>query len=108
MNTIQLIGRLTRDPEARATKGGKPVTSMRLAVSRRDRDAAPVYIDVAAFDGLAEIAAKHLEKGRQVGVTGRLDYQEWDHEGSKRSKHEVIASEIEFLAPTKTGGQDES
>ena len=108
MNSIQLIGRLTRDPELRSTRGGKPVANIRLAVSRRDRDADPVYVDVVAYQGLAELCAEHLEKGRQVAVTGRLDYQEWEHEGSKRSKHEVIAAEVDFLARPQQDAQDES
>ena len=73
MNQVQLIGRLTRDPELGATAGGKPVCDMRLAVPRRDRDADPVYVDLVAYDALAETCAVHLEKGRQVAVTGRLD-----------------------------------
>ncbi len=108
MNNIQLIGRLTRDPELRSTNSGKAVANMRLAVSRRDRDADPVYVDVVAFDGLAETCGAHLEKGRQVAVSGRLDYQEWEQEGSRRSKHEVIASEVDFLARAAQDAQDES
>ena len=108
MNSIQLIGRLTRDPELRSTKSGKPVANMRLAVSRRDRDAAPVYVDVVAYDALAEICAEHLEKGRQVAVSGRLDYQQSEQEGQKRSKHEVIAAEVDFLARSQQDAQDES
>ena len=108
MNSIQLIGRLTRDPELRSTKSGKPVANLRLAVSRRDRDGAPVYVDVVAYDGLADICGQHLAKGRQVAVSGRLDYQQWEHEGSKRSKHEVIASEVDFLARAQQDAQDQS
>ena len=108
MNQVQLIGRLTRDPELRSTKGGKAVAQMRLAVSRRDRDAAPVYVDVVAYDKLAEVCAEHLEKGRQLAVTGRLDYQEWESEHGKRSKHEVIAAEVDFLARPQAEAQDES
>jgi single-strand DNA-binding protein len=108
VNQVQLIGRLTRDVELRSTKGGKPVANMRLAVSRRDRDADPVYVDVVAYQGLAETCAEHLAKGRQVAVSGRLDYQEWEHEGSKRSKHEVIAAEVDFLARPQQDAQDES
>ena len=107
MNSIQLIGRLTRDPELRSTKSGKPVANMRLAVSRRDRDADPVYVDVVAYDALAEICGQHLEKGRQVAVSGRLDYQQWEHEGAKRSKHEVIAAEVDFLARPNPDGSRE-
>ena len=108
MNSIQLIGRLTRDPELRSTRSGKPVAAMRLAVSRRDREAAPVYVDVVAYDKLGEVAAEHLVKGQQVAISGRLDYQEWEHEGSKRSKHEVVASEVDFLARPQAEGQDQS
>ena len=108
MNQVQMIGRLTRDPELRSTGSGKPVANMRLAVSRRDRDAAPVYVDVVAYDKLAEVCEEHLEKGRQVAVSGRLDYQQWEHEGQRRSKHEVIAAEVDFLARPQQDTPDES
>jgi len=102
MNTIQLIGRLTRDPEARSLPSGKSVANMRLAVPRRDREAAPVYIDVVAFDQLAALCAKHLAKGRQIAVGGRLEYSEWEaQDGSKRSRHDVIANDVEFLSKAK-------
>lgn len=108
MNNINLIGRLTRDPELRCTGSQKPVANMRLAVPRRDRDAAPVYVDVAAFDKLAELCSEHLEKGRQVAVTGRLEYSEWETEGAqKRSAHSVIASDVDFLGSKPTNGSDD-
>ena len=103
MNNINLIGRLTRDPELRNTGSGKAVANMRLAVPRRDRDAAPVYVDVVAFDKLAGLCGQHLEKVRQVAVNGRLEYSEWETEdASKRSKHEIVANDVEFLAKAKT------
>jgi single-strand DNA-binding protein len=109
MNTIQLVGRLTREPELGATAGGKAVCDMRLAVPRRDRDADPVYVDLIAYDALAELCAEHLEKGRQVAVTGRLDYQEWEaRDGSgRRSRHQVVAGEIDFLARPAADGSHE-
>ena len=107
MNTIQLIGRLTADPESHLRSGSKVVASMRLAVPRRDRKAAPVYVDVVAFDRLAELCATHLERGRQVAISGRLDYSEWEaKDGTKRSKHEVIANEFEFLARAKAPAEE--
>jgi single-strand DNA-binding protein len=107
MNTIQLIGRLTADPELRSLANDKSVATMRLAVARRDREAAPVYVDVAAFDQLAELCAEHLEKGRQVAISGRLEYSEWEaQDGSKRSKHEVIAGDVEFLAKAKRPAEE--
>ena len=102
MNTIQLIGRLTADPELRSLASGKPVANMRLAVARRDRDAAPVYVDVVAFDKLAAVCAEHLEKGRQVAISGRLEHSQWEaKDGARRSKHEVIANDVDFLAKAK-------
>ena len=107
MNTIQLIGRLTADPELRSLANDKSVANMRLAVPRRDGEAAPVYVDVVAFDKLADLCAKHLEKGRQVAISGRLEYSEWEaKDGSKRSKHEVIANDVEFLAKAKRPVED--
>ena len=71
MNTVQLIGRLTADPKADTTPTGKSVCRIRLAVPGFNRDATPVFIDVEAWNKLAEACDKHLEKGRRVSVTGR-------------------------------------
>jgi single-strand DNA-binding protein len=106
MNSVQLIGRLTRDPEAlRFTTGGTATTTVRLAVSRPKKDGAEqpaVFVDVVTYGTLAETVAEHLTLGREVGVTGRLDYREWEaDDGSKRSKHEVVAAQIDFLRAGK-------
>ena len=101
MNSITLIGRLTRDVDSRQTKGDQTVASMRLAVPRRKRGGeqqAPVYIDVTAFGALADLCGKYLAKGRQVAVAGRLEHSEWElDDKSKRSKHLVIADSVDFL-----------
>jgi single-strand DNA-binding protein len=97
MNSVNLIGRLTRDPELRETKGGKPVCTMRLAVNGV-REGDVTYVDVVTFDKQAEACAGHLAKGRHVAVAGRLSYSEWEaDDGSKRSKHEVIGR-VKFLS----------
>jgi single-strand DNA-binding protein len=88
VNSITLVGHLTRDPELRSLPDGRAVCDMRLAVN--DRDEQPLFIDVATFGASADACAKYLTKGRQIAVTGRLGYREWQAEdGSKRSKHEV-------------------
>ena len=104
MNSVQLIGRLTRDPELRPTAEEGELCRMRVAVSRPEAGAQPVYVDVVCFDGQAAACADHLTKGHRIGVEGRLDYSEWEAEdGSKRSRHEVIGRRIEFIgAPGKT------
>ena len=102
MNSVNLIGRLTRDPELRSIPSGQAVCELRIAVdngaSREGEDRDPTYVDVASFGPQAEACAKYLTKGRQVAVSGRLLYREWEAEdGSKRSKHSVIGR-VEFLA----------
>ncbi len=58
-----------------------------------------------SFSRQAEAVAEHLAKGRQVAVTGRLEYRQWEGpDGSPHSKHEVVANQIDFLAkPTGNG-----
>ena len=108
MNTVQLIGRLTKDPELRHTNSGVATTTLRLAVPRRKRNGEeqpPVYVDVVSFNAQAEAIAEHLTKGRRVAVTGRLEYREWKgQDDSPHSKHEVIADGVEFLDPPKSNG----
>ena len=108
MNSVSLIGRLTRDPELRSLEGGQAVCEMRIAVdngaSRDGEDRDPTFVDVSTFGPQAEACSKYLEKGRQVGVEGRLVYREWKAEdGSARSKHSVIGR-VEFLAKAGSNG----
>ena len=105
MNGVNLIGNLTRDPHTRETKGAKPVCTLRLAVSARGKDADPVYVDVVAFERQAEVCDEYLRKGRRVAVSGRLGHSEWESDGNKRSKHEVITERVEFLS---TGAREEN
>ena len=101
-NLSVLSGNLVADPETRATKTeGQSVTQMRLAVnngeSKDGREYPVTFIDVVAWNGMGENAAKYLSKGRYIVVTGRIDYREWEaDDGSKRSKHQITASQIEF------------
>ena len=97
--SVQGVGRLTHDPELRSTPSGKSVATLRIAADRRDREAPPVYVDVVAWEGLADTAAAHLTRGREITFNGRLDYQEWeadDPDKTKRSKHVIIADELHF------------
>jgi single-strand DNA-binding protein len=104
MNSVNLIGNLTREPELKDTKSETSVATMRLAVNGRGDSVD--YFDVTAFGKLAETCTEHLGKGRQIGVTGRLSSSEWEAEdGSKRSRVEVIAQDVRFLG-SKPGNGD--
>lgn len=103
LNKVFLIGRLTRDPELRYLPNGTPKAELRLATSREykdkngERQKDTCYVDVVVWSRQAEIAKQYLSKGRQIFVEGRLDYQEWEKDGVKRSKHQVIADYVQFL-----------
>ncbi len=96
----------------RTTRSASPLTQFRLAVGRRrgkgGEDRGAVYVDVVCFGGLAESVAEYLEKGRQVAVSGRLELDEWETEGGeRRSRHKVIADEVEFLGGRREGREGE-
>jgi single-strand DNA-binding protein len=104
INRVVLVGRLTRDPELRHLPSGSPVLQLGIAVNGRQQDSTgnwvdkPNFFDVKLFGNRAESLAQHLAKGRRIGVDGRLDWSSWEaQDGSKRSKVEVVAFDIQFL-----------
>lgn len=101
LNSVAITGRLTADPELRSSSDGTAFATFSLAINRPPRggqDQSPVYIDVIAFGGQAEAIAEHVKRGRKVGVQGRLDVDQWtDQEDRPRSKHKIVASDVEFL-----------
>ena len=102
MNTVTLIGNLTKDPEMHGS-GETKVCRLRLAESSGSKDAAPLYIDVAAFGRQAESCKRYLTKGRPVAVSGRLRFREWEAEGGKRSAHSIAADRVQFLSAARNG-----
>lgn len=101
LNHIVIMGRLTHDPELRRTASSTPVTSFSLAVERDFKNADGTketdFIDVVAWRGTAEFAAKYFTKGRMAVVEGRLQMRDWtDKDGNKRRSAEVVADNIYF------------
>src|SRR5687767_4465206 len=111
LNTVILLGNLTRDPELRTTPQGTSVTSFGLAVNRRYRQGEEqreevCFVDIVCFGRQAETASDYLRKGNLAMIEGRLQWRSWETpEGQKRSKHEVIANNIQFM-PRSSGGQN--
>ncbi|RCW44136.1 MULTISPECIES: single-stranded DNA-binding protein [unclassified Halanaerobium] len=101
LNRIVLIGRLTRDPELRYTSNGTPVCNFTLAVERnytnrqgeRDVD----FIKIVTWRGLAENCARHLGKGRLVGVDGSLHIRKSENNNRTYINPEVTADNVRFL-----------
>jgi len=101
LNRIVLIGRLTKDPELRMTNSGTPVCNFTLAVERnytnRDGDKDVDFINIVTWRGLAENCAKHLGKGRLVGVDGSLNIRKSESDGRTYINPEVNADNVRFL-----------
>jgi single-strand DNA-binding protein len=103
INQVMLMGNLTRDPELRQIPSGQSVCSFSLALNRSYKDAsgewkeATDYIDVVAWANLGERVAQYVTKGRRVLVQGKLQSRSWEQDGAKRSKVEVLASDVTFL-----------
>ena len=98
MNSINITGRLTTDPELRPLPNGEKVCKLRLAVEGLAPSRETGYLNVACFGKPGEAAARVLAKGWLVAVAGRLSYHEWEtDEGSRRHDYEVVGN-VEFLA----------
>lgn len=103
VNQVVLMGNLTRDPEVRQTPGGQSVCSFGLALNRSFKGSdgqwqeATDFVDIVAWAQLGERIAQYLHKGSRVLVQGRLQYRSWEQDGQKRSKLDVVASDVTFL-----------
>ncbi len=102
MNKAILIGRLTRDPELRATTSGRSVCQFSIAVNRTftnangEREAD--FINCVVWDKQAENLAKYQKKGNQIAVDGRIQTRNYDDKDGKRVYvTEVLVNSVSFL-----------
>ena len=103
-NKVILMGNLTRDPDVRAVGvSGMKVARLGIAMNERRRDRngqiieTPIFVDVDAWDKLAELCGQFLSKGRSILVEGRLQMDSWEKDGVRHQKLKVRASTIKFL-----------
>lgn len=101
LNKIDLIGRLTKEPELRRTQNGNAVVSFTLAVDRdfknadggRDTD----FVECVAWRATAEFLANYFRRGDPAAVSGRLQSRKWtDKNGNQRIAWEVQAENVYF------------
>lgn len=97
MNIIILTGRLVRDPELKYGQSGKAYSKITLAVQRQLKKDEVDFINCVGFGKTAEAIGEYLRKGRKIGVTGRLQMNQYEHNGEKRTSYDVMIENIEFL-----------
>lgn len=112
INRVNISGNLTRDPELRQTQGGMAILSLGVAVNDRRKNQqtgewedVPNFVDCVVFGSRAEKLAQFLAKGSKVAIEGKLRWSQWEKDGAKRSKLEVIVDEIEFMSRGGSQGQ---
>lgn len=120
LNKALLQGRLTKDPELKATKSGVSVTTFALAVNRsyqKDGKQETDFINCVAWRSTAEFVCKYFQKGMQAVVDGSIQTRSYtDKDGNKRTAFEVVVDNIYFAdskkedkpAPTSAQGQTQS
>lgn len=111
MNKVILMGRLTRDPDARYTTGENPLAIARytLAVDRRfrkDGEATADFISCVVFGRAAEFAEKYFRQGLKITISGRIQTGSYtNREGQKVYTIEIVVEEQEF-AESKSSGDN--
>jgi single-strand DNA-binding protein len=107
LNKVMLIGNLTRDVQLKQTPKGVAVADVSIAVNEKyktpDGQSKEIvtYVDVVLWGKQAELAAEYLAKGSSVFFEGRLQLDQWEDNGQKRSRMRVRADRMQFLGGRK-------
>jgi single-strand DNA-binding protein len=107
--TISDVAGLLTDPTIRFTQNNKAVANVRVAFNdsryndqtRQWETTKSFYVDCTAWENTAERLAEHFRKGDQVYIEGRIETEEWEHEGQKRSKPNLTIRTIRKLEKTQ-------
>jgi single-strand DNA-binding protein len=109
LNSVFLIGRLTRDADLKYTAGRTAVSKFSIAVNERRKSddqwkETAGFFDVILWGQLGESLSRYLTKGKQIAVTGRLTQERWEQDGQNRSRVVVTASMVQLLGGSSGSG----
>ena len=106
INRYIATGNLTREPELRRTANGMAVLNIGIAVNDRRKNQQsgewedyPNFLTCVMFGTRAESVSGYLHKGSKVAIEGKLRFSQWEKDGQKRSKIEVMIDDLELLTP---------
>ena len=111
INTVTIVGRLTRDSELKFTNSGAAVASMSIAVNRSRKDGdqwveEPNFFDISLWGKRSESLNQYLTKGTRIAVSGELQQNRWEQDGQKRSKVLIHANNIQLLGSPQDGSNN--
>ena len=112
MNSVHIIGRLTKNPVLRKTKNGRDILRFVIKIERKIMKASegandnpavvPDYIPCFASDSKAVAIADNMEEGHRIGITGHLQsYMRLDKSNMEHYQVEVYVDTYDFLTPRK-------
>ncbi len=109
LNSVTLVGRLTRDAELSYLPSGSAVAKMSLAVNRSRKEgdqwvSEANYFDVNLFGRQAESLKQYLTKGKQIAVQGSLRQDRWEKDGQKFSRVNIVANDVQLLGGRSDNG----
>lgn len=113
LNQCQFIGRLGSDPETRFMPNGKAVTSFSIAVSSQwkskdgEKQEATEWVNITAFEKLAEICGEYLKKGSQVFISGKMKTDKYEKDGVTKYSTKIIAQDMQMLGGKPSGEQQD-
>jgi len=111
VNSVALVGRAGRDPEARYFESGAMVANLTLAVNRRSRDDEPDWFNLEIWGKQAQVAADYVRKGSLLGITGSFKLDRWidRSSGEERTKPVITVDRLDLLGGKRdaAGGGDD-
>lgn len=110
-NLVVLTGRLTADPEIKATQNGVQVCSFTIAVERRYKqgeERQADFINIVSWRQTAEFVCKYFTKGSMIGIEGAIQTRKYqDKDGNNRTAFEVVANNVQFVESKRPQGNGE-
>jgi len=102
LNSVNIMGNLTRDPELKNIGAGKSVCTLSIANNRiysknNEKVTEVSYFDVDVWGASAENCAKYLKKGSGIIVEGRLKQDRWEKDGKTQSRVRITANSVHFM-----------
>lgn len=111
MNKVQLVGRLTKDPEIKLTSNQTAYCNFTVAVDRRFKDKdgqrQSDFINCVAWKQTADFIKKYFSKGSRIGICGSIQTRNYEKDGQKVFVTEVLVDEVEFVESTKAEAKEE-
>jgi single-strand DNA-binding protein len=105
INHLDLQGRMVADPEIRQTDSGSSVANFRVAWSEKYKEREnKLFLECKAFGAQADFLGKYFKKGQEICVEGKLNTEEWEKDGQKRSKVVLVVNNVHFCGKKEDNG----